>query len=119
MADRNGPGRAAMGQAGPGPAMRDAAGACGAAQDEAAQDEAAPDEAAQDEAAQDEAAQDEAVRLAAELIRIDTTNRGGGDARERPAAELVAAALSEAGLEPVLLESAPGRANVVARMTGA
>jgi acetylornithine deacetylase/succinyl-diaminopimelate desuccinylase-like protein len=64
-------------------------------------------------------AQDEAVRLAAELIRIDTTNRGGGDARERPAAELVAAELSGAGLEPVLLESAPGRANVVARMAGA
>jgi acetylornithine deacetylase/succinyl-diaminopimelate desuccinylase-like protein len=59
------------------------------------------------------------VRLAAELIRIDTTNRGGGDARERPAAELVAAELSAAGLEPALLESAPGRANVVARMAGA
>ena len=27
--------------------------------------------------------------------------------------------LSEAGLEPVLLESAPGRANVVARVSGA
>jgi acetylornithine deacetylase/succinyl-diaminopimelate desuccinylase-like protein len=66
-----------------------------------------------------DAAQDEAVRLAAELIRIDTTNRGGGDARERPAAELVAAELSAAGLEPALLESAPGRANVVARMAGA
>jgi acetylornithine deacetylase/succinyl-diaminopimelate desuccinylase-like protein len=64
-------------------------------------------------------AQDEAVRLAAELIRIDTTNRGGGDARERPAAELVAAELAGAGLEPVLLESAPGRANVVARLAGA
>jgi acetylornithine deacetylase/succinyl-diaminopimelate desuccinylase-like protein len=63
-------------------------------------------------------AQDEAVRLAAELIRIDTTNRGGGDARERPAAELVAAELSAAGLAPALLESAPGRANVVARMAG-
>ncbi len=64
-------------------------------------------------------AQDEAVRLAAELIRIDTTNRGGGDARERPAAELVAAELAGAGLEPALLESAPGRANVVVRMAGA
>jgi acetylornithine deacetylase/succinyl-diaminopimelate desuccinylase-like protein len=61
---------------------------------------------------------DEAVRFAAELIRIDTTNRGGGDARERPAAEYVAARLAEAGLEPELLESAPGRANVVARISG-
>ena len=66
----------------------------------------------------DQAAQDEAVRLAAELIRIDTTNRGGGDARERPAAEYVAAELAEAGLDPVLLERTPGRANVVARIEG-
>src|SRR5690348_13530703 len=61
----------------------------------------------------------DAARFAADLIRIDTTNRGGGDARERPAAEYVAARLAEAGLEPVLLESAPGRANVVARIEGA
>jgi acetylornithine deacetylase/succinyl-diaminopimelate desuccinylase-like protein len=61
---------------------------------------------------------EEAARFAADLIRIDTTNRGGGDARERPAAEYVAARLAEAGLEPVLLESAPGRANVVARVSG-
>jgi acetylornithine deacetylase/succinyl-diaminopimelate desuccinylase-like protein len=61
---------------------------------------------------------EEAVRFAADLIRIDTTNRGGGDARERPAAEYVAARLAEAGLKPALLESAPGRANVVARVTG-
>jgi acetylornithine deacetylase/succinyl-diaminopimelate desuccinylase-like protein len=58
------------------------------------------------------------ARLAADLIRIDTTNRGGGDARERPAAEYVAARLAEAGVEPALLESAPGRANVVARVGG-
>src|SRR6185312_13277895 len=61
----------------------------------------------------------DAARFAAGLIRIDTTNRGGGDARERPAAEYVAARLAEAGLEPVLLESAPGRANVVTRIEGA
>jgi acetylornithine deacetylase/succinyl-diaminopimelate desuccinylase-like protein len=60
----------------------------------------------------------EAARFAADLIRIDTTNRGGGDGRERPAAEYVAARLAEAGVEPVLLESAPGRANVVARVSG-
>src|SRR5436309_14056363 len=61
----------------------------------------------------------DAARFAADLIRFDTTNRGGGDACERPAAEYVAERLSEAGLEPVLLESAPGRANVVARVSGA
>jgi acetylornithine deacetylase/succinyl-diaminopimelate desuccinylase-like protein len=60
----------------------------------------------------------DAARFAADLIRIDTTNRGGGDGCERPAAEYVAARLAEAGVEPVLLESAPGRANVVARVGG-
>ena len=64
------------------------------------------------------AAAEEAARFAADLIRIDTTNRGGGDGRERAAAEYVAARLAEAGAEPVLLESAPGRANVVARIGG-
>jgi len=63
-------------------------------------------------------AEQEAIAFAADLIRIDTTNRGGGDCRERPAAEYVAERLAEAGLEPVLLESAPGRANVVARIAG-
>ncbi len=63
-------------------------------------------------------AEREAVAFAADLIRIDTTNRGGGDCRERPAAEYVAEWLADAGLEPVLLESAPGRANVVARIAG-
>jgi acetylornithine deacetylase/succinyl-diaminopimelate desuccinylase-like protein len=63
-------------------------------------------------------AEREAVAFAADLIRIDTTNRGGGDCRERPAAEYVAERLAEAGLEPMLLESAPGRANVVARIAG-
>ncbi|WP_055590484.1 M20/M25/M40 family metallo-hydrolase [Peterkaempfera griseoplana] len=61
---------------------------------------------------------EEAVRFTSELIRIDTSNRGGGDCRERPAAEYVAALLDEAGLRPRLLESAPGRANVVARIEG-
>jgi acetylornithine deacetylase/succinyl-diaminopimelate desuccinylase-like protein len=64
-------------------------------------------------------AQDEVVRLAADLIRIDTTNSGGGQARERPAAEYVAAALADVGLDPVVLERTPGRGNVVARLEGA
>jgi acetylornithine deacetylase/succinyl-diaminopimelate desuccinylase-like protein len=63
-------------------------------------------------------AEQEVVTFAADLIRIDTTNRGGGDCRERPAAEYVAGWLADAGLEPLLLESAPGRANVVARLAG-
>jgi acetylornithine deacetylase/succinyl-diaminopimelate desuccinylase-like protein len=67
----------------------------------------------------DRQALDEVVRFTSELIRIDTTNRGGGDGNERPAAEYVAERLAEAGIEPVVLESAPGRANVVARLPGA
>jgi len=63
-------------------------------------------------------AEEEAVVFASDLIRIDTTNRGGGDCRERPAAEYVAERLADAGLAPAVLESAPGRANVVARLEG-
>lgn len=66
----------------------------------------------------DERALDEVVRFTSELIRIDTTNRGGGDCRERPAAEYAAEHLAAAGLEPVLLERTPGRTNVVARIEG-
>ncbi len=64
-------------------------------------------------------ADDEVVRFTSELIRIDTSNRGDGDCAERPAAEYVAERLSDAGLDPLLLESAPGRANVVVRLEGA
>jgi len=66
----------------------------------------------------DQQALDEVVRFTADLIRIDTTNRGGGDCRERPAAEYAAERLAEAGLEPTLLERTPGRTNVVARIEG-
>lgn len=66
----------------------------------------------------DDLALDEVVRFTSDLIRIDTTNRGGGDCRERPAAEYAAEQLAGAGLEPVLLERVPGRANVVARIEG-
>ncbi|MEV1086260.1 M20/M25/M40 family metallo-hydrolase [Streptomyces microflavus] len=66
----------------------------------------------------DEQALDEVVTFTSGLIRIDTTNRGGGDCRERPAAEYVAERLAAAGVEPTLLERTPGRTNVVARIPG-
>ncbi|NLU72824.1 M20/M25/M40 family metallo-hydrolase [Streptomyces sp. HNM0575] len=66
----------------------------------------------------DPAALDEAVTFTSELIRIDTTNRGGGEGSERAAAEYVAERLAGAGVEPQLLEKAPGRTNVVARVPG-
>jgi acetylornithine deacetylase/succinyl-diaminopimelate desuccinylase-like protein len=61
---------------------------------------------------------DDVLRLAAELVRIDTTNRGGGDCREQPAAEYVAERLAEAGHEPLVLPLAPGRPNLVLRVPG-
>lgn len=66
----------------------------------------------------DPTALDEVVDYTSGLIRIDTTNRGGGDCRERPAAEYVAERLAGAGLDPILLERTPGRTNVVARIEG-
>ena len=54
-------------------------------------------------------AADEVTRFASDLIRFDTTNRGGGDCSERTAAEYVAEVLADSGLSPVLLESACGR----------
>ena len=53
------------------------------------------------------------VDLCQALLRIDTTNPPGN---EREAADLCATELRAGGLEPVILESAPGRANVVARL---
>ncbi|NGO09667.1 M20/M25/M40 family metallo-hydrolase [Streptomyces sp. HC44] len=66
----------------------------------------------------DQQALDEVVEFTSGLIRIDTTNHGGGDCQERPAAEYAAARLAEAGLEPTLLERTKGRTNVVARLEG-
>ncbi|GAA3454240.1 M20/M25/M40 family metallo-hydrolase [Dactylosporangium matsuzakiense] len=63
----------------------------------------------------------EVVELAQQLIRYDTTNAGddGTDGDERAAAEFVAERLADAGLQPVYLESAPRRGNVVVRLPGA
>lgn len=60
-----------------------------------------------------------AAELCARLIRFDTSNFGGGDARgERAIAEHVAGLLTDAGIEPTLLERTPGRSNVIARVAG-
>jgi len=67
-------------------------------------------------------AQDEVVDLCRDLIRIDTTNTGdtATSAGERAAAEYVAAKLDEVGItDAELIESEPGRANLVARIPGA
>ncbi|MGD9606672.1 MAG: hypothetical protein AB7V10_04220, partial [Leucobacter sp.] len=62
----------------------------------------------------------ETARIARDLIRFDTSNRGNGDANpEAEAAAYVDDFLRGLGLEPRILESNPGRASVIARVEGA
>lgn len=64
-------------------------------------------------------AEDEVVSICGDLIRIDTTNPGDHSGPgERAAAEYVAGLLSDVGVEPVILESHPKRASLVARIPG-
>ncbi|MCR2811967.1 MULTISPECIES: M20/M25/M40 family metallo-hydrolase [Microbacterium] len=61
----------------------------------------------------------EVVRIARDLIRFDTSNFGGGNARgEREAAEYVGAYLESLGLTPEYYEPIPRRTNLVARVSG-
>ncbi|MEV8219552.1 M20/M25/M40 family metallo-hydrolase [Microbacterium sp. NPDC077391] len=61
----------------------------------------------------------EVVRIARDLIRIDTSNYGGGRANgEREAAEYVGAYLTDLGLEPEYYEPIERRTNVMARVRG-
>jgi acetylornithine deacetylase/succinyl-diaminopimelate desuccinylase-like protein len=66
-------------------------------------------------------AADEVVGICRDLLRIDTTNTGDPDTTvgERVAAEYVADKLAEVGIESVIHESAPTRANLIARIPGA
>lgn len=62
----------------------------------------------------------ETASIARDLIRFDTSNRGEGDANpESDAAAYVSRYLEQLGLAPVTIESAPGRASVIARVAGA
>ncbi|HEX2902295.1 MAG TPA: M20/M25/M40 family metallo-hydrolase [Jatrophihabitans sp.] len=58
---------------------------------------------------------DEVVTLLSELIQINTSNPTHP---ERPAAEWVAQRLDEIGVASTILESEPGRASLVARISG-
>jgi acetylornithine deacetylase/succinyl-diaminopimelate desuccinylase-like protein len=58
---------------------------------------------------------DEVADLLSQLIAINTSNPTHP---ERPAAEWVAQRLDEAGITSTILESEPGRASVIARITG-
>ncbi|WP_029149697.1 M20/M25/M40 family metallo-hydrolase [Microbacterium indicum] len=61
----------------------------------------------------------EVVRIARDLIRFDTSNYGGGDAKgEREAAQYVGAFLESLGLEPEYYEPVDRRTSVMARVAG-
>jgi acetylornithine deacetylase/succinyl-diaminopimelate desuccinylase-like protein len=55
------------------------------------------------------------VALLQDLLRFDTTNPPGN---ETPCVEHIASTLKRDGFDPIVLESAPGRGNVVARLKG-
>lgn len=57
----------------------------------------------------------ETTRYLQDLVRIDTTNPPGNETK---AAEYLAGVLRREGIEPTILESAPGRGNLVARLEG-
>lgn len=59
------------------------------------------------------------ARIARDLIRFDTTNYGEGrSSGETEAAQYVEAELRALGLDPVLIDAAPGRTSIVARVAG-
>ncbi len=64
-------------------------------------------------------AADEVARICQDLIRIDSSNYGEGRGDESEVAVYVVAQLREVGLEPQVVESAPGRPSVFVRLPGA
>ncbi len=62
-----------------------------------------------------EAVRDEALRYLQDLLRIDTSNPPGN---ERAAAEYLAEILAREGIAPRLIEPAPRRTSLIARLPG-
>lgn len=62
--------------------------------------------------------EDEAVTLLQDLLRIDTTNAPDVAPNETEAAEFLAALLEREGIPAEVLESKPGKGNVLARIKG-
>ncbi|CAB4981683.1 unannotated protein [freshwater metagenome] len=58
------------------------------------------------------------VRLCQELIRIPSVNFGDGKGDEKAIAEFVVKELSEVGIASEIIETAPNRMNVVAKLIG-
>src|SRR5947208_11766817 len=60
-------------------------------------------------------AHDEALKFLTELVKINTSNPPGNEAR---AAEYIKGVLAAEGIQAQIFESAPGRGNLVARLKG-
>jgi len=65
------------------------------------------------------ALEEDCIQLLQELIRIPSVNYGEGKGDEEAVARFVAAKLGEVGIDSELIETAPKRFNVVARIAGA
>jgi len=63
--------------------------------------------------------ENETITLCQEMIRIPSVNHGEGLGDEKAMAEYVAKKLSEVGIKSELIETAPNRVNVVAKVEGA
>ena len=63
--------------------------------------------------------ENEAITLCQEMIRIPSVNYGEGQGDEKAMAEYVASKLAEVGIKSELIETAPNRVNVVAKVEGA
>ncbi len=62
-----------------------------------------------------EKVQDEAIQILSGYLKVDTTNPPG---KELAGARYLAKILEGEGLAPIILESQPGRGNVISRMKG-
>ncbi len=62
--------------------------------------------------------ENETITLCQEMIRIPSVNYGEGRGDEKTMAEYVAAKLAEVGIKSELIETAPNRVNVVAKIEG-
>jgi len=63
--------------------------------------------------------ENETITLCQEMIRIPSVNYGEGKGDEKAMAEYVASKLTEVGIKSELIETAPNRVNVVAKVEGA
>ena len=62
--------------------------------------------------------ENETISLCQQMIRIPSVNHGEGRGDEKAMAEFIAAKLAEVGIDSELIETAPNRVNVVAKIAG-